>query len=465
MSPGCRQQGTTFSRRAGPHPLAFSLAVALVLTSGLQSLTAPLPRLAAATEANRAADESDLAGTYSGDGLTVEINREGDECRGTLALGGQTFPFTARPKGAGWEGKFKADETEFVFTFALAGSQMKLETDGTQYTLQRKPPTARAANPLAKAVSSSPTAPMSTNSNPTTSTNMVPNQPTGGPTEGSAWKVFKHPTGVSMSYPPTWQLRDLTGALQLIPPDAASNADGPTEAYIVSAQAAEGITSAEDPRVINYLDLQMRQLAPFLQRTGQGEKVKAGTVPGVLLTWDGSNPRGLEVRAQTYAIVLKGYGIGVTALGGKNEIARREKIVRGVFASLAAGEGEKDPQLVGAWRFWSYTSSKIVSSGTEQTRLLVLRADGTCLWSSQTESSTQVSGKDYLGNETYWGGVAGTSSDRDRGTWTAGAGRLYVTWQNGSLSEWGYRMIGTPGARRLYLQGNSPKPDEWMEVP
>jgi hypothetical protein len=49
-------------------------------------------------------------------------------------------------------------------------------------------------------------------------------------------------------------------------------------------------------------------------------------------------------------------------------------------------------------------------------------------------------------------------------TWSAGNGKLYISWQNGSLSEWDYTLTGQPGGRRLLLQGNNQtKPDEWME--
>jgi hypothetical protein len=76
-----------------------------------------------------------------------------------------------------------------------------------------------------------------------------------------------------------------------------------------------------------------------------------------------------------------------------------------------------------------------------------------------------VSGKDSLGNQTFVGGVAGQSENGDRGTWTAGNGKVYVQWQDGSTGEWSYRVGGLPGNRRLFLQdANQSKPDEWVEA-
>jgi len=162
---------------------------------------------------------------------------------------------------------------------------------------------------------------------------------------------------------------------------------------------------------------------------------------------------------------MKGYGISVVALGETARVKSREKTLRGVFASFAAGAGEKDPQLVGAWKNWSYKSSADGKFGSESTRWMSLQADGTALWKSRGENSGTFSGKDSLGNETFSGGIAGQSSDSDRGTWSAGEGKLYVQWQDGTLGEWSYRVDGAPGNRRLFLQSaGQNKPEEWVQA-
>ncbi|HOW64481.1 MAG TPA: hypothetical protein P5186_17460 [Candidatus Paceibacterota bacterium] len=142
------------------------------------------------------------------------------------------------------------------------------------------------------------------------------------------------------------------------------------------------------------------------------------------------------------------------------------KTLRGVFASFAAGEGQKDPQLVGTWKYWHYSTSALGGYSTERTRFLALRPDGTCLWSSHAESGGSVQGRDSLGNETYRAGHVGVGEASDRGTWSAGSGKLYVMWQNGSLSEWEYTVSGQTGSRRLLLKNsNQQTADEWMEQP
>lgn len=319
------------------------------------------------------------------------------------------------------------------------------------------------SDPLASAEAASPPAPTNVADGAPVNGSRT-NGPAGGPARGATWKTCRHPTGLAMSYPPDWQLKELPQMLQLIPPDAASNADGPTEAYLVLAQAAEDARSAEDPRVVAYLDGQLGQLMPFLKRVGELEKIRAGAAPGILVTWEGDNPKGMLVRSHAFATILQGYGVALVALGDKKLIAGREKTLRGIFASMAAGEGEKDTRLVGAWKYGHYSSSALGGHSTESTRFLTVRADGTCRWSSQTETAGNLKGRDSGGNETWTAGYAGVGGDNDRWTWSAGNGKLYVMWQNGSLSEWDYNVSGQPAGRRLLLKGsNQQKPDEWME--
>jgi len=401
-------------------------------------------------------------GTYTTNAeLTLNLVGAGQAYTGTVSLGNRTFPLSAREKAGVLEGRFSSGELQFEFKAAVEGDGLTFTTGGTAYSLSRQTAT---PNPLAKPAKVNPLAKPDVPA--TAATGSRTNEPSGAPARGAAWKPYRHPTGLSMAYPHEWQLKEHQGMLQLIPPDAASNADGPTEAYLVFAEAAEDIRSAEDPRVLQLLEEQLQQLMPFLRRKGEPEKIRAGAAPGVLGICEGTNPKGMAVCAQAYATILRGYGVALVGLGDKKQVAAREKSLRGIFASFAAGEGQKDPQLAGIWKYWHYSSSALGGFSTETTRFLTLRADGTCLWSSRSESGGSARGTDSLGNETWSAGVAGTSGDSDRGTWSAGGGKLYIMWQNGSLSEWSYSLEGQAGQRRLLLKGaDQSKADEWMEAP
>ena len=398
-----------------------------------------------------AADQP-FAGSFSNDELTIKLVTGDAGYEGEFKLAGQTFPLSARSSGNTLRGKFRSSEGSFDFTGVLEENTLTVKTEDTLYKLTR-----RAINPLAKKANVTPKNDASNDA----SAVAIPN----GPSGVAVWKIYKHPTGMSMSYPPDWQLKPFPQGLQLIPPDAGSNEKGPTEIYLVLAESAAGITTAEDPRVVAYINAQLLQIAPFFQRVGEIEKIRAGAAPGIVVTWDGTNPDGVKVQAQSFSTIMKGYGISVLALGEASRVKSRGGILRGVFASFAAGAGEKDSQLVGAWKFWSYSSSADGKFGSERSRWMSLMADGTALWKARSESSGTLSGRDSLGNETFSGGIAGQSGDADRGTWSAGEGKLYVQWQDGSLGEWSYRVGGMPGNRRLFLQSaGQGKPEEWVQA-
>lgn len=322
---------------------------------------------------------------------------------------------------------------------------------------------ARAAEPPPNP-SPQPSPPL--NSAQPTAFNVTPQaEPSGAPSRGPAWAEYKHPTGLRLLHPPDWKIQPIPSALLLVPPNLATSAEGPDEAYLIGAESAAGVTAPDDPRVLAYLDLQMSQLAPFMRRSGSPEKTSCATAPGILVRWEGRNPRGDLIKAEGFTTLLKGYGIVLFAIGKEAALTGRERVLRGIFASLAAGEGQKDPLIVGKWRFWSYSSSAVGSLGTERSKLMLLKADGTCAWSSRTETSGNFKGGDSLGNETWVGGLAGVGQDADTGTWSAGDGKLFIQWKDGSVGSWDYKLGGVPGNRRLFLTGKGPKPDEWVEAP
>jgi hypothetical protein len=403
-------------------------------------------------------------GRFKGGSLTILIQGNADQFQGTLEMGANRYPFTARTVDGRLKGAFQSDGDSFDFEAKLQDSVLLLTSSGTTYRLEREP----AKNPLAQGPRPNPLAqppklaehktevsPAQTNQ---------PAQPAGGPGGGPVWKEYRHPTGLRLTYPPDWQLRPLPSGLQLIPPDPGSNADGPAEVYLVAAESAEGVTSIEDPRVLAYLDLQISRLAPFLQRAGPGEKIPCATAPGLRAQWEGKNVKGLSVQAQGFATILKGCGVVLFALGEQARLKTRDAALRKMFSSFAAGEGQKDPQLVGKWQFWSYTSTSDGSFGTERSRVMALKSDGTCAWFSRSESSGTFKEKDSLGDSKWVAGVAGSGSGADTGAWSAGDGKLFIQWKDGSIGQWDYTLSGVPGNRRLLLKGDQKKPDEWVEA-
>jgi hypothetical protein len=170
----------------------------------------------------------------------------------------------------------------------------------------------------------------------------------------------------------------------------------------------------------------MTQMFPFLKRVGGMERIKAGNVSGIMLTREGPNPQGMKVRGQLSATILKGFSLSVFAIGSEDVITARQQTVREIFSSFDAGAGERDPQLVGVLQ------SGLRGDGvSDRSSRYTLGADGTL--TKVTRSQTIVD-------------APGVSLDTDvqietmGGTWSAGDGRLFVLWENGTTDDVVYEV-------------------------
>jgi hypothetical protein len=89
------------------------------------------------------ADE--LAGTFEGDGLRLELERDEDGYEGFLDFQEQSFPCQARRSGTGLSGSFDSGDGSFPFEMRPEGAAMVLTSGGVTYRLQR----VGGGNPLA----------------------------------------------------------------------------------------------------------------------------------------------------------------------------------------------------------------------------------------------------------------------------------------------------------------------------
>jgi hypothetical protein len=241
------------------------------------------------------------------------------------------------------------------------------------------------------------------------------------------WKTYKHPVGLSLRYPGDWTLQEVPGFIQLISPEVSKNAQGqPTELYIVSAEQAGRISSLEDPRLISALGSSMTQMFPFLQRVGGMERIKAGNVSGIMLTREGTDPRGMKVRGQLFATTLKGFSLSVFAIGSEDVITARQQTVREIFSSFDAGAEERDPQLVGLWQGGLRADLEVrYTLGADGTLTKVIRP-------LETDDQPETM----------------------RGTWSASSGRFFVLWENGTTDDVAYEVrTDSAGSRVATISG------------
>jgi hypothetical protein len=248
-------------------------------------------------------------------------------------------------------------------------------------------------------------------------------------------------------------VQDKGEALLLAPPDPGSNADGPTEAYLVFGEsvAGTGIASAADPKVGAYLDGQLQGIAPFLRRSGAPESYDLSRGKGAVYAWEGKNPKGNAVLARAYVSVFDDNAVALAAIGLKDRIDAREPPLRKMAASFGFGRGALDPQLARTWRFASNvalsnnsvyeTAWSRANLASETTSTLDLRADGT--W-TRTDVSQGLAGAGGI-----WIETGGTKTRKGR--WNAGNGQLYLMFEDDSWTIYQYRVEG--GSLRLASGG------------
>lgn len=398
---------------------------------------------------------ADYAGTYRGEDLELKATAAEGGYRGTITRGEQKFEFTGREEAEVLKGTFKAGEASFEFTARRQEDRLLFTTGNTQYTLKR----VEEANPLAKAKVANPLA--------------------AGAGEAAAASapslknVYRHSNGVTFRYPESWRINtdqaETAGMVVLLPPGADTGPAG-KEAYLVLGSASEGVTSADDPRVAQQIELTLGRFAPFLKRTGATRTIKTGQRTGAVNSFEGRNDQGLEVVAKVYTMILDQYAVSLVGIGVKTLVEPRDPELRQVFLSFdfntsaPAADGAGLPaQLVGVWKNWTYKS--VGGSSWEKTTYAVLRADGTYLLTENSESISSFNFKDAGGNPTGNAGVASTGSGGNRGKWSVSGDRLKFVDSAGGVTE--SRFVIKPNSSgwpilNVYEAG-AQKPTEWTK--
>jgi hypothetical protein len=395
---------------------------------------------------------ADYAGSYRGEGLEVKITVAAGGYRGTITRGEAKFEFTAQEEADALKGTFKAGEASFPFQARREEGRLLFSTADTKYTLNR----VEEANPLAKPAPANPLATASAETNAPAMKN-----------------VYRHPNGVSFRYPETWRINsdqaETAGMVVLLPPGADTGPAG-KEAYLVIGSGSEGVTSADDPRVAQQIELTLGQFAPFLRRAGATRTIKTGQRTGAVNSFEGRNEQGLEVVAKVYTMILDQHAVSLVGIGVKTLVEPRDPELRQVFLSFdfntsaPAADGAGFPaQLVGVWKNWTYKS--VGGSSWEKTTYAVLRADGTYMLTENSESISSFNFKDAGGNSTGNAGVASTGSGGNRGKWSVSGDRLKFVDNAGGVTE--SRFVIKPNSSgwpilNVYEAG-AQKPTEWTK--
>ena len=230
----------------------------------------------------------------------------------------------------------------------------------------------------------------------------------GGATKAPPSRLYRHPSGFTFVCPQGWTTRVAEGdqRVRLVPPEDAGN-----EVYLVTPDTAQGVASVKDPQFVPLVERGIGGLLPALKRTGEAEPITTGCGPGVVLTWAGATPEGLQVRGRVYATVTGDKSLLLFALAPTERLALRDKALRAVCASFApdkaaAGGGaaaagaDADTPLVKAWR-QRLAGKKLTrlgrygggagGGGTYQTEIVLLTS-GRFTYYSESSVSADVDG-------------------------------------------------------------------------
>jgi hypothetical protein len=186
-------------------------------------------------------------------------------------------------------------------------------------------------------------------------------------TSYAGWRSYTHPTGVSLRYPPDWEVREGQDGLLLLPPNAAPAGTRATnETYLLRGAVAEGISERSDPRLLTLVERLVTGLLPDLHRSDNIFLTPGDSTAPLTTNWVGeaSNAGRLySVRARAYTGVRGGTALTLLAFGDGERVAARDGVLRAVFATLRIAEPRHDARLIGEWQTASRGGEPVATAG------------------------------------------------------------------------------------------------------
>jgi hypothetical protein len=282
---------------------------------------------------------------------------------------------------------------------------------------------------------------------------------------GRKGQTYRHPIGFSFWHPDGWKVTEHEDFLQLEPTAPAMEDGSPLELYFIVGDTVEGtgITRADDPKVLSYLDEQVKSLAPALARSGPPRPTETAHGHGCVVDWRCKLPDGRDLLARCHVTIVQQHGVSLLALGLPDRIAPREDELRAMFRSFGFGEGERDPALVGSWEL--VATSSIRNDSPFETDWSRARAVG----ESKSRLTLGADGRFERVDEWHMialgAGVGLESKDRkvDRGQWRAGGGTVYLISDDRTWSDYRYELRqGQAGAELRTATGD--KGQVWRRI-
>ncbi len=353
------------------------------------------------------AGPEDYLGTYASGALRLELRPSKTGLFGTLTIGDRECPISARGDGEGISGAFEHGSTAFDFSAELDGGVLVLSSGGATHRLDRL---VTAENPLA-GIDSGDTAEGAERAE----------------LKDALTEVARHPLGAAVRHPVTWRAQSADGQIAMVPDDAARNADGPLEVYLLMAlpwDEGDGLAAAQAK-----INQEVVSSFSFLRNTGKAERIELPEGgEGAHFRYAGVSPVNVSVRLDVYATIRDGMIAGLLAVGEEQGIARRAADARRVFESVHVVPAARDAELAATWSRSEGMSDSIAGFSAAFAYTLDLRADGLYTRSSQGAGGDM-------------GVTFDTGEDAETGTWSATDGVLTLNARDGSVYQYSFRLI------------------------
>ncbi|MBL8899632.1 MAG: hypothetical protein JNM84_18520 [Planctomycetes bacterium] len=217
---------------------------------------------------------------------------------------------------------------------------------------------------------------------------------------------------VAFDLPKGWKTRAGDDRALLLLPPGFTGAGEITELYaLVGDGSVKALGGAKARRALQAV---LDEVQPGLRAKGEEEPRDCGELEGRLQRFAGKSADGRAVSAEGHSFLAPHGACALMALGFPAQLEKRradlEKILGSLRAEKASAQapGDAAKELVGRWQYFSSVS--LSDGGRATDTMLLLREDGTYLYTSETSSSNPLGGS--------------VSNTRDEGRWSVSGARV-----------------------------------------
>ena len=403
-------------------------------------------------------------GKYIDEPARVVLQEAQGKVTGSAVFFGLTYKLTGTKTGTSAKGAMVSSDEMLVFRASIKGDQLTFEytdkdsssgwADADRAILNRT----GKAQPGTSSQPAKPSASKPPSGSKPTGTSKPPKKPVAG-SGGSKpisllanGKEYVHPSGGRFRLPKTWKVVNnaQAGGLELIPDSKRDSIK-----ILMMSDSAQGETNPASAEVQSLLDQQVAQLDPNAQRTEGPTRIQAGAGSGAAYAWKAGT--GI---VRVYLTIIKGRATILLAAGAVNSINAHEKTLREIFTTLGWGQGKLDSRIVGKWLQYTY----VQATGRETKTVATLKADGTFVLTSDSESAANMQGTNQYGDVLWTGGTYNRQSGTHKGSWSADGTSLFLTFEDGGFEQFAYRFEqqGTAFVMKLFKTGST-KGVEWSK--